>query len=208
MQSRRWGWTYRYGTPLLVASIVAVVLSGTGLVVTVLAFGDGDVDPPEPTETPDPPPTSVAASQPPPTEEPTPTTGGGDDCLIGSWRALELEEDITTGVLTLDDEGPTFTYREDGTGTIEFGEATTFAFEPLLGAGTEQYAKGTVSFQYSAQDGVVAQTYRNIFDGAYMVIDTIEVWYVPGSDRFDYECAGDAMTLADGDDYRAELERL
>jgi len=195
---------------LLIAGIAAVLLTGGGLVVAMVAFdGDGPAvgpdDPPSsgpattaPTEVADP-----ATSAPP-----SPRPAGDPTCLHGSWRATELEEALLTGDLVLIDGGPVFTYRDDGTGTIEFGEGTRFEFHPFFGSITEQEVTGTVEFEYAVRDGEVVHTYLNPLDGATMHLgDLGDFPYVPGADTLTYQCGDGVLTLVEVDVYRAELER-
>ncbi|HLU33531.1 MAG TPA: hypothetical protein VKZ74_05865 [Natronosporangium sp.] len=211
MQSQRWGWTYTYGMPLLIASIAAVLLSGGGLVAAVLAFG-GE----EPTD-PTPPGTTPAVPSAGPTEAASPPPGpGGDEgaagdpgCVLGSWRAVDLKEGLITGELVLVDGGPVFTYRDDGTGAIEFGEGVTFEFYPLFGTSTVQDVSGTVEFSYVVQDGDVVHTYLNPLDGATMHFpDLGDFPYVPSSDTLSYECGDGTLRLTAEDAFQADLERI
>jgi hypothetical protein len=182
-RSRRWAWTYKHGMPLLIASIVAVVVSGSGLV-TVLLLSDG-----EPSNNQITTPTSTPASTP---------TGPQLPCEVGTWHAVEIEEDITTGILEWAGIGdpPVFIYREDGTGSIDFGERTTFTFhDRIFRDSTHQFLTGEVQFEYHLTDDTMRHVYVNVTDGARMIADPLPIpnpWYVPAGDTFTFECDSEA----------------
>jgi hypothetical protein len=192
---QRWAWTYRWGTPLLVASIVSVVLSGSGLLVAVntLGVGSGPADP---------------------TRGPTPLTG--PECVIGTWRTVELEEDLTTGILTAEDPA-TVEYSEDGTATIDYGALTRFTFQDTIFGGnsapTPAEIKGTVSYEFQVDEARISYTYPPTTEADINIPGFpgggLELPYNPSVKEFAYECTGDTMThQADAVGYRAVLERV
>lgn len=213
----RWAWTYQYGKPLLLASVVAVILSGSGLLVAVNTIGDGRGAPVDPTGSP-----TLAASASPADPTPAdPTPGGGPsglsgpECVVGTWRAVELEEDLTTGVLTAEDP-VTFTYREDGTATVDYGELTRFTFrDTILGgnsAPTPAEITGLVRYAYQAGDTQITYEFPPTTEADINILglseEGLSLPYHPTVRAFDYECTGDTMTQhADDVDYRAVLER-
>lgn len=196
----RWAWTYRHGKPLLIASVVSVLLSGSWLVAALLLSGGGEGDP------------SRIIGRP----SASPTAPAGP-CEQGSWQAVEIEEDINTGILELTGIGdpPVFTYRDDGTGTIDFGERTTFTFhDRIFRDSSHQFLTGAVQFEYqidSDADGdTLRHVYVNITEGARMIADPLpipNVWYIPAADTFALECDAGTMTI-DSEKYRAVLARV
>lgn len=196
MRSQRWEWTHTYGVHLLVFSIVAVVISGTGLVV-VLSLGS-DPDPPAP------PPPSPSGS-PTPSAAPISTA----DCVVGSWLAVELTDIGFTGTWTLIEGGPSFEYREDGTGLIDYGDrengerGTLFEFEDdFFGGTTESVPSGQREFEYRLDGSSILHTYLNPLGGAQME----SLPYNPSEDEFELECAGDSMAMV-GEKGSVTLER-
>lgn len=193
---RRWAWTYRYGKPLLVASVVSVLLSGSGLVAVLVLSGGGGRDP------------SRIISE--PTATPTAPLGS---CEQGTWQAVEIEEDLTTGILELAGIGdpPVFTYRDDGTGTIDFGERTTFTFhDKIFRDSSHQFLTGAVQLEYQVDGDTLRHVYVNITEGARMIADPLpipNVWYMPAADTFTLTCDRETMTL-DAEKYQAVLARV
>lgn len=214
MQRQRWEWTYTYGVPLLIAAITAVLLSGWGLVVAVLIFegNDAAAGPQDLSRTPGPDPTAAPTQTAGPgtSAPPSPEAPGDPACVRGSWRTGYLTETLITGDLVLVDDGPVFTYRDDGTGSIEFGTGVTFEFRPVFGPSVEQEVSGTVEFEYLVQDGQVIHTYLNPLDGATLHLEELgDFPYVPSADTLSYQCGDDGtLTLTAVDMYHAELERL
>lgn len=210
---QRWAWTYQYGKPLLLASVVAVVLSGSGLLVAVNTIGDGDDVPVDPTASP-----TLAASATPaagPTQSSGTSTVTGPECVVGTWRTVELEEDLTTGILTADDP-VTFTYAGDGTATVDYGDLTRFTFEDTIFGGnsapTPAEIEGTVTYEYQADATQISYTFPPTTNADINIPDFpgggLNLTYTPSVVAFGYECTGDTMThQADDVDYRAVLER-
>lgn len=185
---------------MLIASIVAVVLSGSGLLVAVNTLGAGGevIDP---------------TGGPSPT---APSTVTGPECVIGTWRTLKLEEDITTGILTA--EGAvTFEYAEDGTATVDYGDLTEFTFRDTIFGGnsapTRAEIKGTVSYEYEVDETQIRYTTPPDTGAEINIPDLptggLNLPYNPSATVFGYQCTGDTMTHdAEDVDYSAELERV
>lgn len=210
----RWAWTYQYGKPLLLGSVVAVILSGSGLLVAVNTIGGDGGAPVEPTTGPSRPAASVTPAA-GPTASSEPSDHGGPECVVGTWRTVELEEDLTTGILTAEDP-VTFMYTEDGTATIDYGELTRFTFQDTILGGssapTPAEITGTVTYEYQVDDTRITYTYPPTTNADINIPDFpgggLNLPYNPSVQAFGYECTGDTMTQqADDVDYRAVLER-
>ncbi|MDR7280032.1 hypothetical protein [Catenuloplanes atrovinosus] len=115
-----------------------------------------------------PPPAQVAAAPTSPSPSPSPSPASpspaavADECLVGPWRVAEQRElvalpDLGTVEVTLTGVGPAVTYRADGTGVIEYGEATSYA-ATVDGRDALITVAGTVTFEFGAADGVTAAT--------------------------------------------------
>jgi hypothetical protein len=166
-----------------VASIVAVVLSGTGLLVAVLAFESGDGPGGD---------------------------GPGGDCVVGRWRIVEQRQETASGILTLAGDGPTVEYRADGTGVTDFGDGVTYALEDTLlgGLGSgDTVVSGTVSHDYVTEDGTMR--YLNIASAAVFTVELFgELPYEISDETFGFRCDGDTMTHDIEERYQARLQRL
>ena len=196
MRSQRWQWTHTYGVHLLVASIVAVVLAGSGLIAATTLLEDTPNPPPPPPSTP-----SLST---------TPRSGTEVDlaCVVGTWQAVELEDVAWSGTWRLISGGPVVEYRDNGAGVIDYGapeqdHSTTFEFTDVVFGGTSSsQPTGRREFQYAAEGTAIRHTYEDLLGGAQMH----GLPYFPNEDLFAVDCQGDTMTL-DGDKGYLELER-
>jgi hypothetical protein len=186
MERQRWGWTHRYAVPMFVASLVAVVLAGGGLIaVTVLDDDDANPD------------------------------SGIDSCLLGSWRMMSHTEELSslgqTIQLTLTGEGALYEFREDGTGSADYGTGTTFT-STSLGQEVLATVAGTLSFRYEASDGIF-QVVEMLSTEATFTVDLLGT-EVPSSYQLsttapeDYVCEGDTLSFSlEERSYAAEYRR-
>lgn len=180
--AQRWQWTHTYGVHLLVFSIVAVVLAGSGLI-AVLAFRPDPSDPGQLTL--------------------------GEACVPGRWQIVEQQDQLSFGIVTLVGDGPVVEYEPDGTATIDYGDAVTYsitdtAFFNLGNVDTQ--VSGVVNAKYQVQSETMH--YYDIQSQATYTtaLGTLD-WEI-NNQPFGYECEGDTMAHEIEDRYRSRLQRL
>jgi hypothetical protein len=182
MPRQRWAWTHRYAVPMFVSSLVAFVLSGSALT-AVLVLDDDPTDP----------------------------QSGIDRCVLGTWRMTSHTEEISslglTTQLTLTGEGALYNFHEDGTGSGEYGEGTTFG-STVFGQTVPATIAGTINFRYEAADGTFQITAMLPSDATFSV-EGSEVPYALSTDSPEqYSCEGDSLILSLEDrNYHAEYQR-
>jgi hypothetical protein len=186
MPRQRWAWTHRHAVPMFVASLISVVVSGLGLLAVVNADWDGGADPEDP------------------------------GCLVGQWRMVSHTETLDAGgtpvQLTLVGEGAAYEFREDGTGSADYGEGTQFRGE-AVGQTIPATIDGTLRFRYTAADGIF-QVVEMLGTGATFTMDIlgspIEVPYqLSVTSPESYRCEGDTVNFSAEDrGYAAEYQRI
>lgn len=186
VRRQRWAWTHRYAVPMFVASLVAVVLSGSGLIAVVVLDDDDGTDP----------------------------QSGIDPCVIGAWRMTSHTEEITSlGIatqLTLAGEGALYEFREDGTGSGDYGSGTAFQGN-ALGQAVAATVAGTLSFRYEASNGTFQITTMLTTDATFSVetLDTEVPYALSTNSPEEYRCAGDTLHFElEERNYQAEYRRV
>lgn len=185
----RWGWTHRYAVPMFVASLLAVVLTGTGLTWVLIAGNDGGN-----------------------------SNGGGevDPCLLGSWRVVSHTEDMealgTQVRLQLPEggQGPVVEFHSDGTGRADYGTGTPYV-ATALGQNLPATVSGTITFRYRAADGTFQITEPPQSEATFHVESSV---LPPSQYQLDtvaesYTCAGDELTFTRPErNYTGRYQRL
>jgi hypothetical protein len=94
---QRWAWTHKYAVPMFVTSLIAVILSGSGLLAVTVFANSGR--------------SSVADA-------------GIDPCVVGTWRTVSHSETIPTidVPVELASGGADLVFNPDGTGSTDYGE--------------------------------------------------------------------------------------
>lgn len=115
--------------PMFIASLVAVLLSGAGLIAVLTLDRDSGTDP----------------------------QSGIDPCVLGAWRMVEHTERLSAlgqdVQLTLaDGESVRYEYRPDGTATADWGDGTAFE-GASLGQQVSATIAGTMTYRFQAADG-------------------------------------------------------
>lgn len=173
---------------MFVSSLVAVVLSGGGLIaVTLLDNGDGT--------------------------DPQP---GVDRCVVGSWQMVSHTEELTSLgqriQLTLAGEGALYEFRDDGTGSADYGSGTTFE-STTLGQTVPATVAGTLSFRYEAGDGTF-QVVEMLSTDATFTVDVLgtevpSTYQLSTTSPESYSCDGDTLSFSLGERrYAAEYHRV
>lgn len=189
MRQQRWAWTHRYAVPMFIASLVAVALSGTGLIAVLVLDDDGGGDP----------------------------RSGIDPCVLGTWRTVSQTERVSSlgqdVQLTLAGEGPLHVYRGDGTASVDYGDGITLT-GAALGQTVQATITGGMTYRYQAADGIfqITEIVTNqatftveLFPGA--PVDTR--YEVSTATPEHYRCEADSIRFwLEERDYTAEYERL
>jgi hypothetical protein len=173
---------------MFVASLVAVVLTGSGFV-WVLIAGDDD-----------------------------PGGGGGgiDACVLGRWRVVSHTEDMsalgTTVRLQLPEggQGPVVDFRSDGTGRADYGTGTRYV-ATALGQDLPATVSGTITFRYRAADGTFQITEPPQSEATFNVDNSVlsQSQYQLDTVPENYVCAGDQLTFTRPDrNYTGRYQRL
>jgi hypothetical protein len=177
---------------MFVASLVAVVLAGAGLVgVMVFAGGDGRGG------------NGGDGSG---------EDGGGeqraDSCVLGTWRVVGYTEDGEVGQARMVDGEPVFTFQEDGSGLAEFG-TTTMAVE-VYGSTAEAELTGQITYRYEVSGETlefVEQDSQTTMSSDLDIFGVGEqIQFTLPSGPLDYTCDGDAMTIT-GEEQAFEYQR-
>jgi len=183
-----------YLVPLVALGATFVVLvAAIGVLIAVRSAGDGNRD------------TADPSASPTPSDLPTPREASPplvDPCVVGSWQVDSYEEDIALdepfGRTTFTGVGPgaRVELREDGSGTTDYGDGTTFegfvagTVVTLTISGRVTYRfralEGTVSFSDVDADGTVTLSAPGVDSESQALI----VEFDPAS----YQCDGDTMT--------------
>jgi hypothetical protein len=170
---------------MFVASLTAVVLSGSGLVAVLLLDRDG---------------------------------GGTEpaECLLGRWRMVSHTEELSslgqTVQLTLvGDEGAVYEFRDDGTGSADYGSGTAFQ-STSLGQTVDATVSGTLSFRYEASDGTFQVTEMLSTDATFTVdflgTEVPSPYQLSTTTPENYRCEGDTITFSLPErNYAAEYQR-
>jgi hypothetical protein len=193
-QGMRWAWTHKYAVPMFVSSLVAVVLSGSGLV-AVMVFANGGDRPgdnggPETSGT-----------------ETSGTETGIDPCVLGTWEVVEYTENTAGVTAELTRGTPVFTFEEDGTGVADFAPDTTIEAD-ILGSKVEAGVAGQITYQYETAGETfefVAQDSTAKFSSDLDIVGYGGEFTVP-TGPLDYSCDGDAMTIT-GEEQAFEYRR-
>jgi hypothetical protein len=185
---RRWAWTHKYAVPMFLASVVAVLVTGLGLLAVVNVDWDGGTDP----------------------------GSGIDECVVGQWRMVSHTEQLEAGGiplrLTLVDEGAVYEFRADGTGSADYGDGTQFKSE-AIGQTVPATVAGTLSFRYEAADGVLQVVEMLSTDATF----TVDLFGEPVESPYrlsttapeNYQCEGDTIHLSAEDrGYAADYQRI
>jgi hypothetical protein len=190
MQRPRWTWTHKYAVPMFVSSLIAVVLAGLGWIAALNLDRDG-TDPEDP-------------------------DSGIDECLLGRWRMLSHTERLEAGgvplQLTLDSEGAVYEFREDGTGSGDYGDGTLFQSEGI-GQTLPATVAGVLSFRYEAAGGTF-QIVEMLSTDATFTIDFLgspleSPYELSTTAPESYECEGDTIHFSANErGYTADYERI
>jgi hypothetical protein len=172
---------------MFISSVVAVLVSGLGLLAVVNLDWDGGTDP----------------------------DSGIDDCLVGRWRMVSHTEALdaagTTVQLTLVGEGALYEFREDGTGAADYGSGTQFEGN-AIGQTIPATVDGTLEFRFTAAGGTF-QVVEMLGTNATFTMDflgsPIDVPYRLSTDTPErYQCEGDTASFtAEDRGYAAEYQR-
>lgn len=175
MRSQRWAWTHTYAVPLFVASLVAVLLAGSGLVAVVVfdrartPGGGGDPRP------------------------------GGVDCQVGTWELTGYTENKDgLGTARMLGGSPVFTFGSDGSGVADYRGGATLQVE-VFGTVAEVEVTGEITYRYR----ISGQTLEFVTqDSSATMSSDIDVLGIGANQRFtlptgpiDYRCDGDSMDL-------------
>jgi hypothetical protein len=189
MQRQRWAWTHKYAVPMFVTSLIAVALSGSGLV-AVMVFASGD--------------------------DGSGGNGSGgngdaeseiDPCMVGTWRTVGHTETIPTinETVELVSGGADVVFHADGTGTNDYSDGMR-----LEGDNVIVEFSGMVSFEYEAANG----TFRYLSQDSDATL-TLTVAGLPirqdviySQDPAQYSCDGNTLLFSQEEQaYQGEYER-
>lgn len=139
--------------------------------------------------------------------------GGGEpqDCVVGRWRVVTQDQEMSVGEFRLVGEGPLVEYRADGTGFTDYGDgvAYTFVDTALFGAGSTDVVVSGVVYHDYVQVGAGQMRYANLRSEATMAAPNgLEITHELSDEPFDYTCEGDVLTQRIEDRYQARLERV
>lgn len=182
MQDRkpRWAWTHKHAVPMFVASLIAVILAGSGLV-GVMVFAGGD---------------DGGSEQ------------GTDSCVQGTWQVVSYTEDSELGSAEMVAGEPVFGFQEDGTGLADFGDGITMASEVF--GGQEAEISGQITYRYETSDQTfefVEQDSQARFSSDIDILDLgDDIEFTLPTGRLDYTCDGDAMSIT-GEEQAFEYRR-
>lgn len=162
---------------MFVSSLVAVILSGSGLVaVTVFANGgDGSSG------------TNTNG-----------TENGIDPCVPGKWEVIEYTENTSGATAEMTRGTPVFTFEDDGTGVADFPADTTIEAN-IAGIPVEAGVAGQITYEYEAAGATfefVNQNSNAKFSSNLDVLGYEGELTMPEGPA-DYTCDGDSMTIDD-----------
>lgn len=173
-------WTRRYAVPFFVCSLTAFVVTATALAV-------------------------VLVSRRPTSPPPRPV-----DCVVGMWQAVsywEVNPAFGAERLELRGAGHVFEFREDGTGSVDFGDGTRLAGE-LLGFPVDLSLRGRLEFRYTAEGGVMRiSDQHSEVSVTFYGLPTDDVVTLEGR-PFHYECEGDTLIQSLDGSFHGEFVRL
>jgi hypothetical protein len=185
MQDRRqrWAWTYRYAVPLFVASLVSVILSGSGFVAVLVLDNADDTGGDEIVE---------------------------ELCETGTWRVTNYTEQGALGSARMIEGEPTFQFHDDGTGLADFGNATRMEVESIVGTAVGDIT-GQITYRYEASSQTLE--FLDQQSNAAITSDQEFSDLLPPGEftlptgPLEYTCDGDEMTFTDGEQ-AFELEQV
>jgi hypothetical protein len=167
----RWAWTHRYAVPMFVSSVVAVLLTGAGLI-AVMVYDNG------------------SGGGPPGTAE----------CVAGHWQVREYTESGPLGSAEMVEGVPTFVFNDDGTGVAEFGPDVRMTIQvPLVGSvGAGVVGQIAYRYQVSGETLEFVEQDSNAQLSSEIEVPYEDVLTLPEG-PLDYTCSGDEMTITDGE---------
>ncbi|WFE22834.1 hypothetical protein O7621_05715 [Solwaraspora sp. WMMD937] len=189
-----------YLVPLVALGATFVVLvAAIGVVIAVRGTGDGNRVTADPSVSPTPSASATSSALPTPREASPPLV---DPCVVGTWQVDSYEEDIALeepfGKTRFSGVGPgaRVELREDGSGTTDYGDSTTFEGF-VAGTVVTLTISGQVTYRFRALDGTVSfsdvdadGTVTLSAPGVGSESQTLVVEFDPAS----YQCDGDTMT--------------
>jgi hypothetical protein len=156
---------------MFVSSVVAVLLSGAGLI-AVMVLDNG------------------SAGAPPGTEE----------CAAGRWQVREYTESGPLGSAEMVEGAPTFAFNDDGTGVADFGEEVRMTIQvPLVGS-VDAGVVGQITYRYQVAGETLefVEQDSNAQLSSEIEVPYEDVLTLPEG-PLNYTCSGDEMTITDGE---------
>jgi len=189
-----------YLVPLVALGATFVVLvAAIGVVIAVRSTGDGTRVTADPSVSPTPNASPTSSALPTPKEASPPLV---DPCVVGTWQVDSYEEDIALeepfGRTRFSGVGPgaRVELREDGSGTTDYGDGTTFEGF-VAGTVVTLTVSGQVTYRFRALDGTVSFSDVDA-DGTVTLsapgLDSESQTLVVDFDPASYQCDGDTMT--------------
>jgi hypothetical protein len=173
---------------MFVFSLVAVILSGSGLV-AVLVFANGGGG-------------SSGNNTDTDTNTDTNTNGTGtgiDPCVLGTWEVIEYTENNSAGTAEMTRGTPVFTFEDNGTGVADFPPDTTIEAD-IIGTKLEAGVAGQITYEYETDGATfefVNQSSTAKFSSDLNFLGYEDVLTMPEG-PVDYACDGDSMTIDGG----------
>lgn len=164
---------------MFIASVVAVILSGSALIaVTVFADGAGGGG-----------------------------GDGTGNCVPGGWRVREYREDGPFGSAEMVAGTPTFVFNDDGTGVAEFGPDVRMAVEVAFVGSVDAAVAGRIDYRYETTGEAIEFVEQDSTAqlSSELEVPYEDVLTLPEG-PLDYTCDGDVMTFTDGEQ-AFELQR-
>lgn len=160
---------------MFVASLVAVLLAGSGLIAALVFIRDGDGSGDNGSE--------------------------AGDCVVGTWRVVSYTEDSELGAAEMTEGEAIFTFAADGAGLADFGDGIVMEGGPF-GLAQEARVTGQITYQYERSGQTLRFVQQ---DSQAEFSSDIDILGIGDDLRFtlptgplDYTCDGDTMDITGG----------